>query len=240
MTGPRDVEFLITCEHGGNRIPTAYRENFAGDEALLQSHSGHDPGALAMARDLARWLGAPLFYATVSRLLVDLNRSPGHPRLHAEAIARLPAAKRRRIVERHYLPFRSRVEAAITSTLARGKRIIHISSHSFTPVLNGIERSADVGLLYDPARPGEAALCRAWAVCLKARAPWLRVRRNYPYTGKSDGFTSWLRRRFGTADYIGIELETNQRIVLAGGRGWQQLRLLVIRCLLEALDSGRA
>ena len=240
MTRPRDVEFLVTCEHGGNRIPAAYRDNFAGDEALLQSHRGHDSGALAMARDLARRLRAPLFYSTVSRLLVDLNRSPGHPRLHAEAIARLPVATRRRILERHYLPFRSQVDAAIAATLSRGGRIIHLSSHSFTPVLDGLERSADVGLLYEPARAGEAALCRAWAACLKARAPGLRVRRNYPYTGKSDGFTSWLRRRYMAADYVGIELEINQRIVMTGGNGWRRLRPLVIGCLLDALDSGRA
>lgn len=240
MASRSGIEFLVTCEHGGNRIPAAYRDEFAGHEALLASHRGYDPGALTMARELARRIGAPLFYSTVSRLLVDLNRSPGHPRLHAEAIEWLPAASRRRIFERHYLPFRARAAGVIAATLARGGRVIHLSSHSFTPVLDGIERRADVGLLYDPARPGEAVLARAWAACLKARAPGLRVRRNYPYAGTSDGFTAWLRRRFAASDYIGIELEINQRIVLAGGRDWRRLRTVVVEALLQALDRVRA
>lgn len=227
--------FLVTCEHGGNRIPPGYRGCFAGDEALLQSHRGYDPGALTMAREMARQLGAPLIYSTVSRLLVDLNRSPRHPRLHAECMGRLPLESRRRILERHYLPYRLRAEAAIAAAVASGKHVIHLSSHSFTPVLDGVVRTADVGLLYDPARAGEAALCGEWLACLKARQPDLRVRRNYPYTGKSDGFTAYLRRRFAAGAYIGIELEINQGTVRAGGRAWRQLRAIVIESLVQAL-----
>ncbi len=228
--------FLVTCEHGGNRIPAPYRDCFAGQDALLQSHRGFDPGALALARDLARRFGAPLFYSTISRLLVDLNRSPGHPRLHAECIRRLPEAIRQRILDRHYLPYRARAEAAIGAAIADGQRVIHLSSHSFTPVLDGVVRAAEVGLLYDPARAGEAALCQAWRACLKDRAPDLRVRRNYPYTGKSDGLTACLRRRFAAHAYLGIELEINQAIVLAGGRRWRQVRALVVASLAEALE----
>jgi predicted N-formylglutamate amidohydrolase len=231
-------EFLITCEHGGNRIPPPYRDCFAGHAALLQGHRGFDPGALAMARDLARQLGAPLLTSTVSRLLVDLNRSPGHPRLHAECIRRLPAARRRQILEQHYLPYRAKAGAAIAAAVENGRRVIHLSSHSFTPVLDGVVRTADVGLLYDPARVGEASLCKAWASRLKAREPGLRVRRNYPYTGKSDGFTAYLRRRFSADAYVGIELEVNQGIVLAGGQHWRLLRALVVDSLVEALERS--
>lgn len=234
----RESAFLVTCEHGGKRIPTRYRDCFAGQEASLRSHRGYDPGALAMARDLARGLGAPLMTSTISRLLVDLNRSPGHPRLHAEAIWRLPAAIRQRIVEDHYLPFRAGAEAAIAGALAKGKRVIHLSSHSFTPILDGIVRGADVGLLYDPRRAGETALCQEWLGRIKARAAELRVRRNYPYRGRSDGFTAHLRRRFAAEDYIGVELEINQAIALAGGQAWRRLRALLVSCLRETLDSA--
>lgn len=229
------VRFVITCEHGGNRIPAAYLNCFAGQENLLQSHRGFDPGALAMARELAQRLNAPLHTSTVSRLLVDLNRSPRHPRLHGEAIRRLPEATRREIVERFYLPYRERVEAEIADVIAGGGRMIHISSHSFTPVLDGEARTADIGLLYDPARPGEVALCEAWLATLKTRAPTLRLRRNYPYRGTSDGFTAWLRRRFAADQYIGIELEINQAIVSAGGPAWRRLRDALSASLVDAL-----
>lgn len=234
----RRGEFLVTCEHGGERIPARYRDCFKGYEALLQSHRGYDAGALSMARAMARQLGAPLIYSTISRLLVDLNRSPGHPRLHAEAIRRLPADRRQRILESYYLPFRTRAEAAIVRARASGKRVIHLSSHSFTPVLDGIVRTADVGLLYDPARAGEAILCDAWLACLRAREPGLRLRRNYPYRGKSDGFTAYLRRRFSAEDYIGIELEINQDLVATGGKTWRRLRTQVIGSLVQALDRA--
>lgn len=233
----KHCEFLVTCEHGGNRIPARYLNCFGGQEALLQSHHGYDPGALAMARDMARQLGVPLIFSTISRLLVDLNRSPGHPRLHTECIRRLPVDSRRRILEQYYLPFRARAEAAIVHAVADGKRVIHISCHSFTPVLDGIERQAEIGLLYDPARAGEVALCQEWLACLKAREPGLRVRRNYPYRGKSDGFTAYLRRCFLAVDYIGIELEINQRTFLAGGQEWRRWQTLVIGSLLQALDQ---
>ena len=119
--------FLITCEHGGNRIPPPYLDCFAGQEALIQSHRGYDPGALTMARELARALAAPLIYSTISRLLVDLNRSPGHPRLHAEAIRALPDTVRHEIVRKHYLPFRSRAERAIRHAIEAGHRVINLS-----------------------------------------------------------------------------------------------------------------
>ncbi len=93
MVGPAAplASFLITCEHGGNRIPTAYRRLFRGQKALLGSHRGYDPGALVMAKALARALNAPLVSSAVSRLLVDLNRSIGHPQLFSAATRGVPA-----------------------------------------------------------------------------------------------------------------------------------------------------
>jgi predicted N-formylglutamate amidohydrolase len=228
--------YLITCEHGGNRIPPRYRPFFHGHEALLQTHRGFDAGALAMARDLAHALAAPLLVSTTSRLLIDLNRSIGHPRLYSEATRNTPAAARREILERHYQPYRNQTEAHIAAAIAQGNRVIHISSHSFTPELDGEVRSADIGLLYDPARPGEAELCRRWQASLKIQAPSFTVRRNYPYTGKSDGFTAYLRRRFPADVYVGIELEINQKHVLQGGRHWSTLRGCVTEALKHALN----
>ena len=226
---------LVTCEHGGNRVPAAYRRYFAGRESLLATHRGYDPGALVLARRLAGALGAPLFYATVSRLVIDLNRSLGHPRLYSEATRPASPAVRREILERHYLPYRRRVEGAAAEAIAEGEKVIHLSAHSFTPELDGEVRDADIGLLYDPARPGEAELARRWQAALKEAAPELRVRRNYPYTGKSDGFTAYLRRRFPAEAYVGIELEINQKHVAPGRAHWKKLQEILISSLVGAL-----
>ena len=233
---------LITCEHGGNRIPPRYRALFAGFEAVLETHRGYDPGALAVARKLARALDSPLFVSATSRLLIDLNRSIGHPKLYSEATRDAPAAVRREILDRHYLPYRAAVEAHVAAVIARGSRVIHLASHSFTPVLDGVVRNADIGLLYDPARAGEAELCRRWQARLKSQAPELKVRRNYPYTGRSDGFTAFLRRRFPSDLYVGIELEINQKHGLPGGRRWRALQDRVVETFhaatLECQGTG--
>lgn len=229
----RPVSLFVTCEHGGNEIPPRYRHLFKGFEALLESHRGWDPGALRMAQDMAAAFEVPLFVSTVSRLLVDLNRSPGHPRLHSEATRAASKELRREMLQAHYLPYRTQVEAAIDKEIAKGRRVVHVSSHSFTPVLDGEVRNADIGLLYDPARAVELNLCRRWQSALKEIAPAVRVRRNYPYRGTSDGFTAWLRKRFAEKDYVGVELEINQKLV--GGQAWPALRRQLIAALQQAL-----
>jgi predicted N-formylglutamate amidohydrolase len=228
--------FIITCEHGGNRIPAPYRQLFRGQRALLDSHRGYDPGSLVMSKALASAFAAPLVASTVSRLLIDLNRSIGHPQLFSAVTRAAPARTRAQIVEQHYRPYRMQVERLIGRAVARGHRVIHISSHSFTAELDGRVRGADVALLYHPGRRREAEVCGRRKETLAALAPELRVRRNYPYAGKGDGLTSHLRVRFAQCDYVGIELEVNQGIVFAAGRRWMALR----RMLIDSLRTGCA
>ena len=228
---------LISCEHGGNRIPTCYRPLFAGFESMLHTHRGYDAGALTLARELAKALAAPLFVSTISRLLIDPNRSIGHPSLYSDATRGAPSHVRHEILEKFYLPYRNKVEADVAEAIARGNRVVHVSSHSFTPVLDGEIRNADIGLLYDPARPGEADLCHRWQAELKGLAPEMKVRRNYPYTGKSDGLTAYLRRSFPAEAYVGIELELNQKHALKRGLQWSALRSQVIEALCKSMNK---
>lgn len=215
-----DLELLVTCEHGGNQLPTEYLELFAGAEDLLASHRGFDAGALDVARAIARRYGARLVYSETSRLLVDLNRSTSHPRLYSERSRSLSANEKHSMLARHYSPYRAEVEDAVAAAARAGKVVLHVSSHSFSPILDGIERQADVGLLFDPRRTSEARWAAAWRDKLRAAAPHWRVRRNYPYRGTSDGLTTHLRKRFSDAHYAGIELEVNQRLV--GQSDWHR------------------
>jgi hypothetical protein len=61
--------------------------------------------------------------------------------------------------------------------------VLHLSCHRFTPKLRGVRRTTDIGLLFDPARPAEAAFCRRWRTAILAQGPRLRVRYNDPYPG---------------------------------------------------------
>jgi predicted N-formylglutamate amidohydrolase len=225
----------VTCEHGGNRVPANLAPLFRGMRGALQSHRGYDAGALVMARALARALHAPLVASTTSRLVVDLNRSLGNAGLWSEVTRALPREARERIVRRHYLPYRSRVEGIVAAAREARRQMIHFSSHSFTPVLAGKVRRADVGLLYDPARAGEAKLCAAIKAALLARQPSLRVRRNYPYAGTSDGLTTALRARFDPSEYVGIEIELNQAIIAGEPKQWGWLRESLVAAIAFAL-----
>jgi predicted N-formylglutamate amidohydrolase len=215
-------------------VPAPYRGLFRGGRALLNSHRGYDAGALVMARALARSFRAPLVSSTISRLVIDLNRSIGHPRLYSPATRGVPADAREEIVAQYYRPYRAQAEHCVKRAVSRGLRVIHISSHSFTPALDDKVRNADVGLLYNPGRHGEVELCARWKAALAVVAPHLKVRRNYPYAGKGDGLTSHLRLRFPASAYVGIELEVNQKIVLAAGRRWTVLRAVLIDSLRMA------
>lgn len=215
---------LLSCEHAGNAIPAAWRSLFAGQQRLLDSHRGLDIGALEAARRLQRRLDARLLAARWSRLLVDLNRSPGHPRLFWPPVRSLPEADRARILARCYHPYRDALHARVAGIIASGRPVIHVSVHSFTPVLDGVARRCDIGLLYDPRRAREQRFCLAWQQALAAQEPGLVVRRNYPYRGTADGLVTALRREFPPGSYAGIELEINQRHALGPRAGW--LRLL--------------
>lgn len=233
-------QLVVTCEHAGNVVPEAYRHLFAGHEHLLPTHRGWDPGALILAEEMAERFGALLFFDTTTRLLADLNRSVGTPDLFSEATRGLPLAERRVILERHYFPHRRRTEAAVAESVAAGPRVVHIASHSFTPELHGHVRTADVGLLYDPGRPGEVEFASDWLVALRAHDPSLRLRRNYPYRGKSDGLAQAMRRRHPPERYVGIELEVNQRFVEQGGKAWPRIRATLLATLGDALVAFAA
>jgi predicted N-formylglutamate amidohydrolase len=232
--GPGDL-ILITCEHAGNRVPRAYARVLRG--APLDSHRGWDPGALPLARRIARRLRVPLRSVFWSRLLVESNRSIENRRIWSRWTARLPREERERILERYWWPHRSDVERAVRRAATAGRRVVHIAVHTFTPVLAGEARNADVGLLYDSARKRERALCRGWQKALRELDPKLRVRLNYPYLGSADGLPTWLRRRFAPGRYLGVELEVSQG-ALRGPRR-RAVEKAVTESLARIIRSGR-
>lgn len=230
---------LLTCEHASARVPAAYAPLFSSARArrALAGHRGWDPGALSVARMLQRDTGAPLIVGKVSRLLVELNRSAGSRRVFSEFTRELDAETRQALMQRYYHPHRDAVTAEVATAVARGQRVLHVGVHSFTPVLDGERRRADVGLLYDPARRRERAFCGRFVAALGVLAPGLRVRRNYPYRGTDDGLTRDLRRAWPPARYLGIELELNQVLLRPGRPAFPGL-YAALRGALRAARSG--
>ena len=204
------MKVVFTCEHASNRVPARWASLFVGRQRILETHWGWDIGAAWVARRLAKRLGAPLVEGRWSRLLVELNKSPDHPRHFSKFAARLGAADKRTITDLFWRPHREKVTAMVADGIRSHGRVFHIMVHSFTPVLGGDRRRADIGLLYDPKRAREKTICGRWRELLGDHDDSLRVRRNYPYLGINNGLIPDLRRTFAENRYVGMELELNQ------------------------------
>ena len=232
---PRPLTVLLSCEHGGNKVPQEYRRLFAPHRELLRSHRGWDPGTKQLAELWQRALECELHVAMVTRLLVDLNRSPHHRSVFSEFTRDLPPAEKQKMLDVHHTPHRQQIIASVKQAVASGKRILHVGVHSFTPQLNGAVRNADVSLLYDPASEWESELSSHWRASLRESKLEPRVRLNYPYRGNSDGLTTTLRKLVPADCYAGIEIEVNQAIPLAGGGLWREYQAACIDSLNAVL-----
>jgi predicted N-formylglutamate amidohydrolase len=156
-----------------------------------------------------------MYLGSVSRLVIDLNRSLSHPHVFSKWSAGLSDLKRARLIDQYYQPYRDAIEQHIRTQRA-AQTVVHLSIHSFTPVLQRQRREVEVGLLFDPARSGERKLAHQLHLDLQRVAPaqglW-RVRANRPYRGTSDGLTTYLRTCFSAHHYVGIEIELNQKLL---------------------------
>ena len=230
---------FVSCEHAGNQLPAPYQALFADAQTLLASHRGYDIGILPLARKLAQELAAPLLATTITRLLLDANRSPRSRTLWSALTRNLPAGERAELLQRYHTPYWDEARATVARLGAAGHRVLHLSVHSFTPVWHGVARNADLGLLYDPARPVERAFCTLLQATLGRLAPGLRVRRNYPYRGNADALVTALRREFDPDAYLGIELEVNQNYPLSDPQSWQTFQDTLLEALRHSLkESG--
>tara|TARA_R100001369_G_scaffold20091_3_gene36996 strand:- start:77413 stop:78111 length:699 start_codon:yes stop_codon:yes gene_type:complete len=206
------LKLVFTCEHGGNDIPEKYFDIFNHGFEALNSHKGLDYGSLDLfnyCEDLSDFS----VKNSMSRLLIEFNRSLHHPKLFSKYSASLSEKAKQLILKDYYKPYRNKVSKKISQYIEKGEEVVHLSFHSFTPVLNGVIRNTDIGILYDPSRISEKKYSHVLKEFLQLEDPDLHIRYNYPYLGKADGFTTALRREFPTL-YNGIELEVNQKFCL--------------------------
>jgi predicted N-formylglutamate amidohydrolase len=228
------MNLVITCEHAGNQVPDCYNHIFADMKDILESHRGWDPGALEIARFLASELSAPLFSCETTRLLIEPNRSLHSHQLYSEYSQKLFETDHESILQQYYWPHRRSVEEIINKV---SKPALHLSIHTFTPMLHGQVRTVDVGLLFDPARPQESAFCESLSVALEHHLPALNTVFNEPYKGTDDGFTTYLRTRFEDRDYLGVEIEVNQKYI--GTETWEMISIGLKESLFDVLYGER-
>src|SRR5580698_2011258 len=143
----RQSEFLLTVDHASARIPRRL-EGLGLPAGELQRHIAWDIGALAVARQVAAALDAPLIAQNYSRLVIDCNRDPAVPSSipAISETAQIPGninlsseeitARRAEIFE----PYHNRIRALLDQRLAAARPTILVAQHSMTNIFKGVRR----------------------------------------------------------------------------------------------------
>lgn len=229
-----NIQFLVTCEHASNLLPQKEKVGVKIPGSVLKTHRAWDIGASAVATHLAKLLNAKEVQGQHTRLLCDLNRTTDHKSLFSEYSCGLSHSEKQRIIKIYHAPHWAEVKTAISSSLKKGFRVIHLGVHSFTPVFDGYERPTDLGILYDPARASERAFARAWQSALQDTSAY-QIHLNRPYRGNGNGLISDLRTLHSPQSYLGFEIELNQKL-LRSPREQHNWALYLSRSLLEAIS----
>ncbi|MCI5045678.1 MAG: N-formylglutamate amidohydrolase [Aquisalinus sp.] len=178
--------FFLFCDHASNFIPPDY-ENLGLSDEVLETHIAWDPGAVALATELAQLLEADLTKCTFSRLLIDPNRAPDQAGLVPAISDNTPIPGNQSLSEAGlrervslYNTYHEAQENALDEVMSRRSAPFILSLHSFTPRMTGatVDRPWHLGVLWNhDEATGQAA------VRLLAEMTGLTVGDNEPYDG---------------------------------------------------------
>ena len=176
-------ELVLVCDHARNAIPRSMG-TLGLPSAALDTHIALDIGCEALSVALADRLDSVLVVAGFSRLVVDLNRPPGHPTsipLTSDGIEipgnqRLSERKRLRRIEEIFSPYHEAVSTEVQRACAQHSKAALISMHSFTPRMDGQWRPWHVGILWNRdqrlSQPLLDSLRRESGLCIGDNQPY--------------------------------------------------------------------
>lgn len=184
LNGAATQPVLLLCDHASWRMPRVLR-GLGLPAAAARSHLAWDIGAADVVRELARRLSVTAVLAGYSRLVVDCNRALDDPEAF---LARgdgvdipgnrdLSAAARSARARAIHAPYHAAVAAQLRRLGETGRAPVLLSIHSFTPVLEGVARPWEAGILWHADQRLPALLLRAFA-----QAGFV-VGDNQPYAG---------------------------------------------------------
>ncbi|MGF1474336.1 MAG: N-formylglutamate amidohydrolase [Geminicoccaceae bacterium] len=204
---------LILCDHAGFELPQGVEE-LEITEDLLRRHIGWDIGAAVATRRLHQRLGGTALLNHASRLYVDANRRPFSPTsipassdgIFVPGNRSLSKAARARRHAIAFWPYHRRISRLLGGISRQGLGPVLISVHSFTPVMAGVARPWDVGVLWDHDRRLAGRVLRS----LRARDD-LMVGDNEPYSGLEEfGFTVTFHAQRTGIPHIMFELRQDR------------------------------
>jgi len=233
---------LLVCDHASRFLPRALG-GLGLSEAELCRHIAWDIGAAEVTKGLARHLDAPAVLSHFSRLIVDANRAHDDTTLIPAVSDRvvipgnrdLSAAARAVRLGEFHAPYHAAVEQALTVTMGRHRAPALVSVHSFTPVMDGLERPWQIGILWNR----DARLPVPLLDTLRARG--IAVGDNEPYSGRDvQGYT--LRRHAEAHGLPSVLIEVRQDLIDThhGAAEWTAILGEALATVLAGLELSEA
>ncbi len=199
---------LLVCDHASDRFPAALG-SMGLDPFARRCHLAVDIGAGALTRAMAAELQATAILCQYSRLVVDCNRElmdagaflefgdgvviPGNRNL-------TQADKELRAREIH-APYHRGVANEILRLQGQGIEPLFVAVHSFTPVLNGVPRQWEIGVLWDRDADTSGMFIQDF------EAAGFIVGDNEPYSGRGpQDFTIDNHAESAGLPHVGIEI----------------------------------
>lgn len=202
------VPVLLVCDHASRRFPKSLGD-LGLDPVARRGHLALDIGAGALTRRLAASLAVTAVLARYSRLIVDCNRDlldSGAFLEFSDGVVipgnrNLDLAQRTARAEEFYWPYHRAIDRQLKRLREPGKLPAVIAIHSFTPVMNGISRPWEFGVLWDSDPRISKVLIRG------LRNAGFVVGDNEPYSGKApQDFTIDRHAEAAGLPHVGIEV----------------------------------
>ncbi|TCS62639.1 N-formylglutamate amidohydrolase [Varunaivibrio sulfuroxidans] len=182
---------FIVADHAGRAFPDAM--NTLGlAPSHLDMHIAYDIGTRRIATSLAKKMQATAVIANYSRLLIDLNRAPGHPQSipAVSDCVTIPGNQDVGEIMQHarrktfFTPYHRAIHRHIETLEGQGTAPVVFSVHSFTPHMNGTHRPWEIGVLWN--RDPRLAIPLMDKLRQSGR---LNVGDNAPYSGRDVAYT---------------------------------------------------
>lgn len=186
------AQCVIVCDHASNRIPSALG-TLGLTKAQREMHIAWDPGTEHIGRFLSEKLDAPAYFATYSRIVVDVNRGANSPECMREVYdhvvvpgnQKLSRSAKKQRVDEIFNPYHKNL-AGLIAGFRKKKRIPAIVSvHSFTPEMDGYKRPWHVGVLWNK----EDDIALQLIANLRQQNPGMIVGENEPYSLKAENLS---------------------------------------------------
>lgn len=181
-----EAPILLVCDHASCRFPAAVGD-MGLDPFARRCHLAIDIGAGSLTEHVAKSLGVTAVLAQYSRLVVDCNRQLLGPSAFLEygdgilvpGNRNLTQAEKDRRADAIYWPYHHAIDQQIARLKAVGPPPAFISIHTFTPVLDGVSRLWEIGVLWDKDQRLSDIFIEEF------RAAGYMTGDNEPYSGKA-------------------------------------------------------